>query len=304
MSRELNTSVAVLGTGLMGSSVAATLLARGHEVTVWNRTPERSQPLVAKGAHSEIDAADAVRRADLVLLTLLDYDAVRAVLTDAARELAGRTVVNLVTGTPDEATELAGWVEGNGARYLEGIIAAYPRDIGDAATLIYYSGDQGAWAEYRADLLELAGASTFVGDAPGGANVLDAAMTAAFYDVSIGAFIEGISFAANSGVDLAEIKRTLGYWLNLLSHELDVALDDIAKDDFSTDQATLETYRLGMQTCRRAMVDAGERAHLLGAAIDNLDRASQAGHGRASLAAQVKTARATTGTPAPNGAPR
>lgn len=116
-------------------------------------------------------------------------------------------------------------------------------------------------------------------------------MTAAFYDVSIGAFVEGLSFAAGAGIDLAEIKRTLGYWLDLLSHELHVALDDVAAGTYATDQATLETYLLGVRTCRQAMVDAGERAHLLGAAINNLDRALRAGHGPEALSAQIKTAR-------------
>lgn len=40
---------------------------------------------------------------------------------------------------------------------LEGIIAAYPGDIGKATTLIYYSGDPIVWADHSDDLLELAG---------------------------------------------------------------------------------------------------------------------------------------------------
>lgn len=286
-------AVAVLGLGLMGSAIARSFLTRGSRVSVWNRTAARCLPLAADGAANSPSPLSAVQSADLVVLALLDYKAARAVLAEAAEALSGKTVVNLVTGTPTDADDLDTWVRGQGARYLEGIIAAYPDDIGKPETLIYYSGDAGAWTDHRGELVALAGAATFVGAAPGAANVMDAAMTAAFYDVSIGAFIEGVSFARSAGVDLAEIKRTLGYWLDLLKGELIVALDDIAGDDYSTDQATLETYLLGMRTCRQAMVDAGERAHLLSAALDNLDRANEAGHGNQSLAAQFNVTRIT-----------
>lgn len=278
----------------MGSAVAGTLLAAGHQVIVWNRTPARYAPLVAAGAHPAGSPAEAIADADLVILTLLDYAAATAVLSDCAAQLTGRTVVNLITGTPAEAEMQNSRVTGNGGRYLEGVIAAYPGDIGHPDTLFYLAGDRQVWAEQEPVLRQLAGAAAYVGTEPGAANVMDAAMTAAFYDVSIGAFIEGVSFARSAGVDLREIRSTLGYWLNLLHQELTVALDDIENDSHTTDQATLETYLIGMRTCRQAMVDAGERAPLLGAAVATLQRAHDAGHGAAALSAQIKTAR--TGT--------
>ena len=49
--------VALLGTGIMGAAMARNLLKAGHQVTVWNRTPERAQALAADGARFAADPA-------------------------------------------------------------------------------------------------------------------------------------------------------------------------------------------------------------------------------------------------------
>ncbi|MEK6312364.1 MAG: NAD(P)-dependent oxidoreductase [Curtobacterium sp.] len=76
--------VSVLGTGAMGAGVAGSLLRAGHEVTVWNRTRDRAEPLASQGATVASGPAEAVEHAEVVLLTLFDTDAVVDVLEQAA----------------------------------------------------------------------------------------------------------------------------------------------------------------------------------------------------------------------------
>jgi 3-hydroxyisobutyrate dehydrogenase-like beta-hydroxyacid dehydrogenase len=286
--------VAVIGTGLMGSAVARTLLDNHYPLSVWNRTPSRCEPLRELGALTPDAAADAVRDSDVIILMVLDYTVARDVLEDAADALRGRTIVNLVTGSAAEARALDSWVTERGGCYLDGIIAAYPGEIGKPSTLFYYAGSLPAWTRYQSLLTTLAGDATYVGTEPSAANVIDAAMTATFHTVSIGAFVEGLSYARSAGVDLNEIKRTLPYWLGLLSQELHVAIDDVLAGSHTTDQATLETYLVALRTIKHAMVQDGERVHLLGAAVDNLERAHAAGHGQEALSAQILTAGVAT----------
>jgi len=68
-------AVAVVGLGAMGSRVAARLLAAGHDVTVWNRTPAKAQRLVAQGAQPAGTPAAAAAAADAVLVMVADPDA-------------------------------------------------------------------------------------------------------------------------------------------------------------------------------------------------------------------------------------
>ncbi|MFJ4221305.1 NAD(P)-dependent oxidoreductase [Curtobacterium luteum] len=76
--------VSVLGTGAMGAGVAGSLRRAGHDVTVWNRTRERAEPLADAGAIVVDTPSEAVADAEVVLLTLFDTDAVVDVLEQAA----------------------------------------------------------------------------------------------------------------------------------------------------------------------------------------------------------------------------
>ncbi|WP_152998082.1 NAD(P)-dependent oxidoreductase [Curtobacterium luteum] len=84
--------MSVLGTGAMGAGVAGSLLRAGHEVTVWNRTRERAEPLASQGATVAGGPAEAVDDAEVVLLTLFDTDAVVDVLEQAAGDAPGDAV--------------------------------------------------------------------------------------------------------------------------------------------------------------------------------------------------------------------
>src|SRR6476660_3405118 len=70
--------VGFIGLGRMGTGMAANLLRAGHEVTVYNRTPDRAQALVAQGARAATRVADACR-GDAVITMLADDAAVEGV---------------------------------------------------------------------------------------------------------------------------------------------------------------------------------------------------------------------------------
>ncbi len=73
-------SVAVLGTGIMGSAMARNLVAAGLPTTVWDRSPEATAPLAAAGAVAAASVPDAIRDARVVITMLPDADAVESVL--------------------------------------------------------------------------------------------------------------------------------------------------------------------------------------------------------------------------------
>ena len=72
----MSTTVAVLGTGIMGAGMTRSLLREGLEVTVWNRSTDKAKPLADDGARVAGTAADAVAGADVVITMLFDTDAV------------------------------------------------------------------------------------------------------------------------------------------------------------------------------------------------------------------------------------
>jgi 3-hydroxyisobutyrate dehydrogenase-like beta-hydroxyacid dehydrogenase len=72
--------IAFLGLGKMGAPMARRLIAAGHELTVWNRTPERAAPFAAMGAQIAATPAVAVRGAQAVCTMLFDDAAHEEVL--------------------------------------------------------------------------------------------------------------------------------------------------------------------------------------------------------------------------------
>ena len=70
--------VGLIGLGHMGAGMAANLLKAGHEVTVYNRTPTKVEPLVAQGAKAAAGIADACR-GDAVITMLANDEAVEGV---------------------------------------------------------------------------------------------------------------------------------------------------------------------------------------------------------------------------------
>lgn len=80
------TKIAFLGTGTMGLPMARNLLEAGFELRVWNRSPERAEPLRAEGAELADDPGGASAGAGAVITMLSDSD---AVLETAAAALAG-----------------------------------------------------------------------------------------------------------------------------------------------------------------------------------------------------------------------
>ena len=98
------TSVAVIGLGAMGARFAGRFLAAGHDVFVWNRTPEKAEELVSRGASAVASPAEAVRNADAVVTVVSDPDALRAVTEGpdgiAAGANASTTVIEMSTVGP------------------------------------------------------------------------------------------------------------------------------------------------------------------------------------------------------------
>jgi 3-hydroxyisobutyrate dehydrogenase-like beta-hydroxyacid dehydrogenase len=73
--------IGFIGLGHMGLGIASNLVRAGHSVAVWNRSPDKTRPLVEAGAELVADPKAAAADRDVVLTMLADDDALTAVLT-------------------------------------------------------------------------------------------------------------------------------------------------------------------------------------------------------------------------------
>ena len=193
----------MIGLGAMGTALAKAQLKAGHEVTVWNRSPQRMAPLVALGALGAETVAAAVQASQCIMICVDNYTATNALLQaeDVVAHLSGRSVIQLSTGTPSEAREAEAWLTAQGASYLDGIIDHYPDGIGTAEAQLLFSGPKAVFEASQPFLRPLGGDLRFVGEKVGAANALDLADLAWSLGRYVG-FAHGARLCESEGVGL------------------------------------------------------------------------------------------------------
>lgn len=270
--------IALLGLGAMGTALARTWLASGHPLTVWNRTSSRAEPLAAEGATIAVTAAEAVATSDLVVVCLLDDASVGEALADA--DLAGKDLVNLTTGTPDQARARAGWAEKRGARFLDGGIMAVPPMIGvpESGGYVLYSGSRALFDTHRGTLAVPAG-TRYVGADPGFAALHDVALLSALTGM-----LAGLShaFALIRREDIApnDFAPLLVDWLAAMAPSAYEIADHLESGDYTKGVVSnLAMMVEGNSTLLRTAEEQRVSAELLTPFMALMERRLAGGHG-------------------------
>jgi len=183
MANDGRKAVTVIGLGAMGSALAGAFLNNDHPTTVWNRSSSKADPLVARGAVRAGTVEEAVAASPLAIISLLDYAAVRDVLDLLGDSMQGQVVINMTTGTPDQARETAKWAVDHGASYLDGGILADPEQIGTSGARLYFSGSRSVYEAHGTTLKVMGEDATYYGEDAGLASVYYMALVGLSYEV-------------------------------------------------------------------------------------------------------------------------
>lgn len=261
--------ITFLGLGTMGTALAGAAIDAGLDVTVWNRTTSRADPLVARGAATAATATAAIASADLVVICLLDYPSVREVL-DAAVPLRGKTMLNLTNGTPEQARSLAAWAEAEGAAYLDGGIMAIPPMIGRPEALILLSGAPAAHDAAR-ETLATFGSSRYLGGDPGHAALYDLALLTAMYGM-FGGYLHGTALLRADGIPAADFVELVQGWLAAMQS----GLPEMARQIDAAEHGRDVGSNLAMQTAAYVnLIDASRARKLSTDLIEPMQRLLQ-----------------------------
>ena len=178
-------SVALLGTGLLGESIGQRLLERGVSLYVWNRTRDRSQALIDAGAQALSSPSEAPRCCDSLITVLRDGPVTAAVLNDIS-PLDGSTLITMGTVGVTESQALAQQAAQQGGRYLEApVLGSKPQAL-NGSLLVMAGGEEQVFEEQRPLLSHLCQEPQLVGPVGSGAatklalNQLIASLTHSF----------------------------------------------------------------------------------------------------------------------------
>jgi 3-hydroxyisobutyrate dehydrogenase len=107
----------------MGAAIAQRLLGLGHEVTVWNRTAEKTRPLAAAGARVASTPSQLAAASEIVVTIVTDAAAIAAAYQGKdgllAGEVSGKLFIEMSTVRPETERALAGKIRAKGAAMIE-----------------------------------------------------------------------------------------------------------------------------------------------------------------------------------------
>ena len=199
--------IAFLGTGLMGEPMAANLLRAGYPLKVWNRSADKTRPLIVLGAESHAAPADATAGTDIIITMLLNGDVVDGILREIEAGLRpGQLVIDMSSIAPRMARAHAARLAKHGVDYLDAPVSG--GTVGAAAaTLAIMAGGPAAAFERAQPVLSALGRATLVG--PHGAGQLAKLANQAIVAITIGAVAEALLLAEGGGADPAAVHSAI-----------------------------------------------------------------------------------------------
>ncbi|MDE1181156.1 NAD(P)-dependent oxidoreductase [Paraburkholderia sp.] len=165
--------IGFIGLGEMGAGMVANILKAGHQVRVWNRSPERAQPLADAGAQVVATPAEAFA-GDAVFSMLADDAAMREVFNATLLENAARGLihVNMATISVTLAEELASAHAARGIEYVAAPVLGRA-DVAAAGKLTIVAAGPAESIDRVQPLFDAMGQKTWrIGSLPQQANVI------------------------------------------------------------------------------------------------------------------------------------
>jgi 3-hydroxyisobutyrate dehydrogenase len=288
-----DTTVAILGTGIMGAAMARNLLSAGMEVRAWNRSREKAEPLEKDGAEVVDDPKDAARDADFILTMLADADVVEEAVRGGVLSALAEDGVWLQMSTvgEDGNERLLRLAADSGVAYVDAPVLGTKQPAEQGQLIVLASGPEEV-RERSEKIFGAVGSKTvWLGEAGEGSRLK---LVVNNWIVGLlGVLAETVAFAEATGVDPAKFLETIeGGPLGLPYAQIKGSM--MVEEDFPT------SFSAKLARKDAALVlDAAEaqalRMRITETVAARFDEAIQAGHGEEDMAAVYRAARPDRG---------
>jgi 3-hydroxyisobutyrate dehydrogenase len=278
-------SIAFIGTGVMGRSMAGHLQKAGHTLHVFNRTKEKAQALVDAGAKWHDSAGAAAAQADVVI-TMLGFptDVEQSYLGAGGiveRAKSGTLLIDMTTSSPVLARKIADAAAKRGQFSLDAPVSGGDLGAKEARLVIMVGGDAKAF-ERAKPLFEVMGKNIALHGGPGAGQYCKMANQIA---VAVGmvAWCEALAYAKKAGLDPNAVHASIsggaagswaltnlapralsdnyapGFYVKHIIKDIKIALDSAA--EMKLDLPGLATAKkLYEQVAARGWEDSGTQA--------------------------------------------
>jgi len=280
-------TVAWIGLGTMGGAMAGRVLRAGFPLVVWNRTPERAQPLGARGARVARSAAEAVDAAEISVITVSSPDILERVLSAAGGILEGlregALVVDAGTSGAAAARRAAALCARKGAAFLDAPVLG-SRGPAEEGTLVVMAGGSDADLSRARPVLEsFARSIHHVG--PVGAGQTTKLACNLVLQHLLTSLAGAIALAKNAGLDATDVVEILESGLGSPFFRMKGVQMILGAFE---PQFTLDLARKDARLIRAALDEAGVALPTMGPILRMFDEAARRGYGGEDGAAVVK----------------
>jgi 3-hydroxyisobutyrate dehydrogenase-like beta-hydroxyacid dehydrogenase len=275
-------NVGMIGLGLMGTALTERLLDAGYAVWVHNRTRQKAEPLVARGARW---ADNPLAVCDRVLISLYTTDTVEEMLDRLAEGLRpGQILIDTTTGAPEQTARLGARLAAQGVVYLDAPISGSSEQTrhGEVTTIV--GGAREAFAACR-DLFDCWSQQTIYAG-PCGSGARMKLVSNLVLGLNRAALAEGLVFAQAIGLDAEAALQVL---INSMAYSriMDTKGPKMIAGDFRT-QARLSQHLKDVRLILEAAAAAGQALPLSEVHRRLLEAAEAAGFGDADNSAVIR----------------
>jgi 3-hydroxyisobutyrate dehydrogenase len=279
--------VAVLGTGIMGAPMARNIAAAGHEVSAWNRSREKAEPLAEHGVSVAGSVAEAVAGADVAVTMLADAQAVEAVAEEALGAMGGAVLAQMSTIGLAATDRLARRAEEAGVAFVDAPVSGTRQPAEEGKLVVLASGPEAVRERVDPVFDAVGGKTVWLGEA-GAAQRLKLVLNTWLLGLTE-ALAEAIALAEGLGVDPRKFLETIdGAPVGAPYAQLkgSMMIDGEFPPAFPLDLAAKDAG-LALEAAEAA----GLRLGALAAVGEQMRRAAAAGHGDEDMAATIHASR-------------
>ena len=251
--------VGFAGLGAMGAGIAQRMLEAGYDVTGWNRTKAKAEPLLEAGMGWAQSPRELAAGVDVLFTMLTNTAAIEEIAEPVLEGIRSGTVwADISTIAPDASVALAERVEATGASFLDCPVSGSPATLAAGQMSVMVGGDRAAF-DHVAEVLHAIGPKvTYIG--PNGHAILTKVAINLALVVSVTAFAEGVALVEKAGVDREAVvdavlrsviaSPVIGYRAPLLLDDTDVFADvELQQKDLVLAQELARRLGMPVPTC-------------------------------------------------------
>lgn len=244
--------VGVVGLGLLGTALAERLIGGGYPTHVWNRTRDKADPLIARGAQWSDNPLVSCATVVVCLYTTKVVEEVLGLMDAGLR--SGQIIIDTTTGDPSQTFALGTRLAERGVHYLEAPVAGSSEQTRRGEALAMIAGDEQVFTACRQVIECLAPRSFYMG--PWGSATKMKLVNNLILGLNRAALAEGLVLAKALDMDLIKVLEVLRAG-NAYSVVMDVKGEKMINGDFAPQGKLTQHLK---DVC--LILDEAQRAHI------------------------------------------